>query len=320
MTIPLDEELRVLVIVDPVHIPAGREQVIPDHQVVPLLLAQVPHGLPAFQHHQIVPERVVVRRLDAPGLEPHDRRCGCLPDYLHRPPRDHVDGIQLPALRQATDRAGGGIVRLRGRRRADLGRFDQGSVEELLEVVAPGLVAGCGAGGLEGGVQPGAEDLHGGPRRRGEGGDGEDVGVVDGPGVDGVGDGEAGRRERAGELVGEDGDAGAGAAGDEAPGPGSSAGGDAAADVGGDGVVGAGAEVLHIDVQGVPEVGDEGVLERSAERVGRRDDFGGAGGGGGGIGHRRRRRRLWRARGRRRMAARGWELKGLLLTSVPSRI
>lgn len=151
-----------------------------------------------------------------------------------------------------------------------------GSVQGFLDVVAPGLAVGGGARGLEGSFQPGEEDLHGSVQRRGEGGDGEDVGVADGPDIDGVVDGEAGRRGGAGELVGEDGTADAVAADNEAADPGSAGGGYAEADVGGDGV--AGAEVLDGEAQ-VAEDRDEFVLERSAVSSGARYDFGGAGGG-----------------------------------------
>ena len=108
-------------------------------------------------------------------------------------------------------------------------------------------------------------------------GDGEDVGVVDGAGVDGVGGGEARGGVDAGIFVGEDGDAGAGAAGDEATDVGGGGLGDSATDLGSGGVVGRGSEIFDLDVESA-QVSDEGVFERSAEVIGGGDDFYGAGG------------------------------------------
>lgn len=127
-----------------------------------------------------------------------------------------------------------------------------------MDLLWPGIVVVGGARGFEGSFEPRVDDLHGGFRRGGLAGDGEDVGVVDGSGVDGVGGGEAGGGEDAGEFVGEDGDAGAGAAGDEAAdlyGGGGGGLGDAAADFGSDGVVRGGSEIFDVDVEGA-EVGD----------------------------------------------------------------
>lgn len=176
---------------------------------------------------------------------------------------------------------------------ADLRHLGHGVIEEGRYVLRPGLGAGGGAGGFERGVEPGVEDFDGGLRGSGHAGDREDVGVVDGAGVEGLRGGEAGGGKDAGELVGHHGDADAGAAGDKASGlhggggGGFGRGGDAAADLGGDGVVGGGAEVLDLDVEAF-EVGDKGVLEVAAEGVGAGYDLQGTSGGG--IGHRRRRR------------------------------
>ena len=49
-------------------------------------------------------------------------------------------------------------------------------------------------------------------------------------------------------------------------------GGDAAANLGSNGVIGGNAEVFDGDVEGA-EVGEEGVFEGAAERVGAGDDF-----------------------------------------------
>lgn len=125
-----------------------------------------------------------------------------------------------------------------------------------MDLLWPGIVVVGGARGFEGSFEPRVEDFDGGFRRGGLAGDGEDVGVVDGSGVDGVGGGEAGGGEDAGEFVGEDGDTGTGAAGDEAADL-SGGGGlrDAAADFGSDGVVRGSSEIFDVDVEGA-EVGD----------------------------------------------------------------
>ncbi|KAK3032167.1 hypothetical protein RJ639_034992 [Escallonia herrerae] len=102
----------------------------------------------------------------------------------------------------------------------------------------------------------------------------EDVRVVDGAGVEGVAGREAGGGEDAGELVGEDGDAGAGAAGDEAEGLGGRGGGCggacggayAAADLLGDEVVLVGAEILDVDAEGANPKGLMVVTEIPSER------------------------------------------------------
>jgi hypothetical protein len=67
---------------------------------------------------------------------------------------------------------------------SDVGRLGERVVEEGLDIFE--LVVGVGgrARGLEGGVEPGIEDLDGGVRGGGHAEDGED-GVVDGAGVDG---------------------------------------------------------------------------------------------------------------------------------------
>ncbi|KAK2966455.1 hypothetical protein RJ640_005434 [Escallonia rubra] len=89
-------------------------------------------------------------------------------------------------------------------------------------------------------------------------------------GVEGVAGREAGGGEDAGELVGEDGDVDAGAAGDEAEGLGGRGGGCgetyASTDLLGDRVVLVGAEILDVDAEGA-EVGDGGVLDGRAEAV-----------------------------------------------------
>lgn len=121
------------------------------------------------------------------------------------------------------------------------------------------------AGSLKRRVEPCVEDFGGGFRRGVLAGDGEDVAVGDGAGVGGFGGGEAGGGEHAGEFVGEDGDADAGATGDEAAGGGGRGERlrDAAADLGAGGIVGRGSEVFDLDVEGA-EVGDKSVFERSS--------------------------------------------------------
>lgn len=146
-----------------------------------------------------------------------------------------------------------------------------------MNLLRPGLVVVGRARGLERRVQPRVQDLDCGLWRRVLAGDGEDVGVVDGAGVDGVGGGEARGGVDAGIFVGEDGDAGAGAAGDEATDVGGGGLGDSATDLGSGGVVGRGSEIFDLDVESA-QVSDEGVFERSAEVIGGGDDFYGAGG------------------------------------------
>jgi hypothetical protein len=68
---------------------------------------------------------------------------------------------------------------------SDLGRLVERVVEEGLDIFGQGVGAGGRARGLEGSVEPGVEDLDGGVRGGGYATDGEDVGVVDGAGVDG---------------------------------------------------------------------------------------------------------------------------------------
>ncbi|GER49126.1 lipid-transfer protein [Striga asiatica] len=74
LPIPLYKKLCILIILDPVHIPSWSKQIIPNPQIIPLLLRQIPHRFSSFRHHQIVPECVVMRRLHAPGLESHNCR------------------------------------------------------------------------------------------------------------------------------------------------------------------------------------------------------------------------------------------------------
>ena len=69
---------------------------------------------------------------------------------------------------------------------SDLGHLGERVVEEGLDIFGPGVEAGGRARGLEGGVEPGVEDLDGGVRGGGHARDGEDVGVVDGAGVEGI--------------------------------------------------------------------------------------------------------------------------------------
>lgn len=141
---------------------------------------------------------------------------------------------------------------------SNFGHFFNRIVEKSIDFWRPGLGVGGGTGGFERGVEPGVEDLDGGVRCRGHARDSEDVGVVDGASVLGFGGVETRGGEHARELVGEDGDSDAGAAGDEAAGFDGAVrggGGDAAADIGGDGVVGGSAEVFNVDVERA-EVGD----------------------------------------------------------------
>ncbi|PON73888.1 hypothetical protein PanWU01x14_054380 [Parasponia andersonii] len=238
MAIPLDEELSVFMILNPMNVPSRREKVIPNDQIKPLLLCQIPHRLLPLCHHQIVPESVVMSRLHAPGYEPHQRRGRSLSQDLHRPTGDYVDRTQHPTLHQVANRAG--RVFDFGDFSSDLRHLRDRIVEERLNLLRPGPGIRGRAWGFEGGLEPGVEDFNGGFGRGRHAGDGEDVGVVDRAGVEGLGGVEARGGEDAGELVGEDGDADARAAGDEATcldggvGVVGGGGGDAATDLGGD--------------------------------------------------------------------------------------
>ncbi|KAE8009262.1 hypothetical protein FH972_005710 [Carpinus fangiana] len=134
-----------------------------------------------------------------------------------------------------------------------LGHLGERVVEEGLDIFGPGAGAGGRARGFEGSVEPGVEDLDGGV----QGGGGED----------------------ARKLVGEDGDPDASSAGDEAPCVGGR-GGDAFADLGGNGLIGRGAQILDVYAEGA-QVRDERVFEGAAKGVCSGYDFVGAGRGGG---------------------------------------
>lgn len=260
------------------HVPGGGEQEVAVGEVVALLLGEVPHRLLPGDDDEVVAEGVVVRGLDAAGLEADVGGRRAVPHDPHLAAGHDVDGLEGHALPEAADRAGGAGgaagVAAGGVGVGDGGHLGGGGGEEGLDVVGPGGVAGGGAGGAEGGLEPGVEDGGGGGGGGGEAGEGEDVAGVDGAGVGGVAGGGAGGGVDAGELVGEHGDAGAGAAGEEAAGldGGGRGGADEAGDGGGDGVVLVGAEVDHLDAREGAEVGDGGVLEGAPEAVGARVD------------------------------------------------
>lgn len=290
MAVPADEELGVLEVLDAVHVAGRREEEVAVDQVVALLLGEVPDLLLAADHHQVVAERVVVRRLHAPGLEPDVRRRGALPHDPHLAAGHDPHRLELHPLPQAADGAGG-VRDGGGGDVGDGGHLGGRGVEEALDVVGPGGVAGGRARGAERGGEPGVGDGGGGVGRGGQAGEREDVAGVDGAGVGGVGGGGAVSGVDAGVLVGEDGDAGARAADHDAAGleggvgGGGGGGDDAAGDGGGGGVVLVDAEVDDVgDGRVGAEVRDDGVLERLAEGVGGREDLEAAVCGGGGHG------------------------------------
>lgn len=85
-----------------------------------------------------------------------------------------------------------------------------------MNFLRPGLVVRCGAWRFERGVEPGVEYFNGGFRGGRHAGNGENIGIVDGSSIARLGRVEASGGVDAGELVGEHGDADAGATGDEA--------------------------------------------------------------------------------------------------------
>lgn len=227
-------------------------------------------------------ESVVVRRLHASSLEPDVGRSGALSHNSHLAARHDIHRLKLHPFPQAADGAGG--VRDRGGSLWDGGHLAGGNIEESLNILRPGSVARCGAGGAEGGGEPGVGNDLGGVRRGGHAGESEDVAGVDGAGVDGVCGGAAVRGVHAGVLVGEYGDAGAGATEDDAAGleggVGGGGGGDVAGDGCGSGVVFVDAEVNDVGDGGVgAEVRNDGVLELLAEAVSSRKDLESAVGG-----------------------------------------
>jgi len=281
VAIPTDEELCVLEVLDPVHIPGRCEEEISVHQVVALLLGEVPDLLLALDDHQVVAKGVVVRWLHTASLEPDVRRGGALPHDPHLAAGHNPHRLELHPAPEAADGAGRvrGALRLR-----DGGHLVWRAVEELLDVLRPGRVAGGRAGGAEGRGEPGVGYGGGGVGGRGAAGEREDVAGVDGAGVDGVGGGGAVGGVDAWVLVGEDADAGAGAADDDAADLGGVGrrvgGGDVSGDGCGGGVVLVDAEVNDLGDGGVrAEVRDDGVLEWLAEAIGGCEDLEAAVGG-----------------------------------------
>ena len=98
MAIALNEKFSFLVAFYSVRIPRRSELVIPNSQIAPLLLTQIPNDFLAFHHHQIVTKRVVMRRLHTPRLEPHKSQRWGFSLNLHRPTWNHINWIQFLAL------------------------------------------------------------------------------------------------------------------------------------------------------------------------------------------------------------------------------
>jgi len=230
-----------------------------------------------------VAKGVVVRWLHTASLEPDVRRGGALPHDPHLAAGHNPHRLELHPAPEAADGAG----RVRGalRRLRDGGHLVRRGVEEPLDVLWPGRVAGGGAGGAEGRGEPGVDYGGGGVGRRGAAGEREDVAGVDGAGVDGVGGGGAVGGVDARVLVGEDADAGAGAADDDAADLVGVVGRrvgrrDVSGDGCGGGVVLVDAEVNDLGDGGVgAEVRHYGVLECLAEAIGGCEDLEAAVGG-----------------------------------------
>jgi hypothetical protein len=284
VAIPTDEELCVLKVLDPVHIPGRCEEKISVHQVVAFLLGEVPNLLLALDDHQVVAKGVVVRWLHTASLEADVRRGGALPHDPHLAARHNPHRLELHPVPETAD----GADRVRGTLRLrDGGHLVWRGVEEPLDVLRPGRVAGGGARGAEGRGEPGIGYGGRGVGLRGDSGESEDVAGVDGACVDGVGGGSAVGGVDARVLVGEDADAGAGAADYDAADLGGVrlrvGRGDVSGDGCGGGVVLVDAEVNDLGDGGVgAEISDDGVLEWLAEAIGGCKDLEAAIGGHGG--------------------------------------
>lgn len=211
-------------------------------------------------------ERVMVSRFNTPRRKLKNRRSRALSHDLHLTARHDPHWLELHPLAETAD----GAVGYGGR---DASHFLSGGIKESLDVLRPGCTAGGRARGFERGLKPGIKDPDSLFSFGAHAADGEDVAIIDGSSVDRFIDRSACGSVDARELVGEDGDADAGAAGEEAAGFGSGGcfaggGADVVADALGDGVVLVGAKVDDLDSWFGAEVGEKGVLEVAAEGVG----------------------------------------------------